>query len=226
MAETLTSADMRAVEQAAIESGRVTGLVLMERAGQGVVDAIIAEWPDLATGTPHAAVLCGPGNNGGDGFVVARLLRQRGWRVAVFFHGDAKKLPPDARATYERWLKLGTVAPLDLTGLMQAAAAARADGAETWVVVDALFGIGQRAPLDELLTPVNALIDAIFKQSAAPAPVFVAVDIPTGHDADSGAALARRPLPADLIVTFHALKPIHAMPHMADARCQVVDIGL
>jgi hydroxyethylthiazole kinase-like uncharacterized protein yjeF len=98
----LTAAQMRAIEQAAIESGRVTGLELMERAGRGVVQAILAEWPELATSRREALVLCGPGNNGGDGFVVARLLSERGWEVEVFLYGDPEKLPPDARVNYNR----------------------------------------------------------------------------------------------------------------------------
>ena len=84
MTELLTAAQMRAVEQAAIESGEVTGLELMERAGRGVVEAIFEEWPELSKTSEAAVVLCGPGNNGGDGFVVARLLREWGWEVEVF----------------------------------------------------------------------------------------------------------------------------------------------
>lgn len=122
MTELLTAAQMRAIEAAAIASGKVTGLELMERAGQGVVDAIFAQWPELAPAasgergpapvakaTPpeyfgqddgkalRAVVLCGPGNNGGDGLVVARLLKDAGWDVDVYFAGDPDKLPPDAR---------------------------------------------------------------------------------------------------------------------------------
>lgn len=69
----------------------------MKRAGQGVVDAIFEEWPDLKKTSHRAVVLCGPGNNGGDGFVVARLLKEWGWEVEVFLYGDADKLPSDAK---------------------------------------------------------------------------------------------------------------------------------
>ena len=112
MADLLTASQMRAIETAAIESGAVSGLELMERAGAGVVAAAFAEWPDLAHSAQRAVVLCGPGNNGGDGFVIARLLRQAGWHVDVFLLGDAQKLPPDARRNHDRWRALGDVTPL------------------------------------------------------------------------------------------------------------------
>ena len=76
MTELLTAAQMRAIEAAAIASGEVTGLELMERAGRGVVEAVFEEWPELQATAHRAVVLCGPGNNGGDGFVVARLLEE------------------------------------------------------------------------------------------------------------------------------------------------------
>ncbi|MEL7000410.1 MAG: NAD(P)H-hydrate epimerase, partial [Pseudomonadota bacterium] len=103
MTELLTAAQMRAVEQAAIDSGEVTGLELMERAGRGVVEAILEWGPELATAPHRAVVLCGPGNNGGDGFVVARLLKQRGWEVEVFLYGDEDKLPRDAAENARLW---------------------------------------------------------------------------------------------------------------------------
>jgi hydroxyethylthiazole kinase-like uncharacterized protein yjeF len=107
MTELLTAAQMRAIEQAAIASGEVTGLELMERAGRGVVEAIFEEWPELKATSHRAVVLCGPGNNGGDGFVVARLLKEWGWEVEVFLYGDPERMPPDARVNYERWLGWG-----------------------------------------------------------------------------------------------------------------------
>ena len=74
----VTSAQMRAIERAAIESQAVTGAELMERAGAGVVAAVFEHWRDLDAGARRALVLCGPGNNGGDGYVIARLLARRG----------------------------------------------------------------------------------------------------------------------------------------------------
>ena len=131
MTELLTAAQMRAIERAAIESGEVTGLELMERAGRGVVEAILEWRPELATSPHRAVMLCGPGNNGGDGFVVARLLKQRGWEVDVFLYGDETNLPPDAAENHRRWQEVGETLRLkDLNPW-----AGRFD-----IGVDALFG--------------------------------------------------------------------------------------
>jgi NAD(P)H-hydrate epimerase len=222
MSEILTGAEMRALENHAIESRRVSGLALMERAGEGVVEATLAQFA-----TPQcAAILCGPGNNGGDGFVIARLLYARGWVVHVFFLGSPERLPPDARANLLRWAECGPVMPYTAENLLATAAAAKAKGAQEWIIVDALFGIGQRAPLDEALAPLNALIDATFSENLGPAPIVVSVDLPTGYNTDTGETLAKRPAPSDLIVTFHSAKPLHRMPHLADVPLVIVDIGL
>ena len=140
MAELLTAAQMRAIEQAAIDSGEVTGLELMERAGKGVVEAIFEEWPELAEASHRAVVLCGPGNNGGDGFVVARLLKECGWEVEVFLYGDASRLPPDARVNYDRWGEMGEVLPLTLDN------GGKFSCPFGGVLVDALFGTGLVRP--------------------------------------------------------------------------------
>ena len=149
MTELLTAAQMRAIEQAAIRSGEVTGLELMERAGAGVVGAILAEWPELAETPGRAVVLCGPGNNGGDGFVIARLLAGRGWTVEVFLYGDPSKLPPDARVNCEQWLAMGSVNPW---------APAIISTASADLFVDAVFGAGlTRAPATEVMAPLTEL---------------------------------------------------------------------
>lgn len=219
---------MRAIEQAAIESGEVTGLELMERAGRGVVEAIFEEWPALAGsealagGQPEdpgdisgirkrAVVLCGPGNNGGDGFVVARLLHARGWDIEVFLYGNAEKLPPDARVNYERWCALGTVEALD---------DARFDGwpdeaSGVHLILDALIGTGLSRPfLDYRNTSISLNnCSSLAEKTSIGGPLHrfpkvVAVDVPSGICADSGVWIGGdQPLDftysANLTVTIH-----------------------
>ncbi|AZV79067.1 NAD(P)H-hydrate dehydratase [Parasedimentitalea marina] len=213
MTELLTAAQMRALEMAAIESGDVTGLELMERAGQGVVEAIFEEWPELmGRGTSpsrspgylepdekdplRAVVLCGPGNNGGDGFVVARLLKERGWDVEVYLYGDAEKLPPDARVNFERWGKLGAICvPCEDGGFKYPIAG---------IVVDALFGTGLTRPIslgEGLFVDFNLLGDPGMSGGTK----VVALDLPSGLCSDSGKTVGPA-LFADLTVSFHAQK--------------------
>ena len=233
MTELLTAAQMRAIEHAAIASGEVTGLELMERAGRGVIEAIFEEWPELAPdavsagGQPpdprdisgqmkqgrRAVVLCGPGNNGGDGFVVARLLKEAGWDVEVFLYGDAGKLPPDAKANYERWAEMGEIVPLSECYSYR------------WVhqpvVIDALFGMGLARPLPD--DARNVLMATMNCRR-------VAVDVPSMLSSDTGVMMS--PMfdvaAAHLTVTFHRLKLGHVLAE-GPAKCgvvRVVDIGL
>ena len=206
MTELLTAAQMRAIEQAAIESGEVTGLELMERAGRGVVEAIFEEWPELKATSHRAVVLCGPGNNGGDGFVVARLLKEWGWEVEVFLYGDAEKLPPDARVNYERWGNMGAVLPLDYETLH------RAEGATSQgnlVIVDALFGTGLQRPMN---ASVTHLLDSAGSTGGFAFSRRVSIDLPSGLCADSGRGLWQfEPTTVEqrLTVTFHRPKLGH-----------------
>ena len=114
MTTLLTSEQMRVAEQAAMASGDVTGLEMMERAGRGVVEGVFERCPELAMAPHRAVILCGPGNNGGDGFVIARLLTENGWYVDTFLYGRPDALPPDARKNYERWDALGAVTALSM----------------------------------------------------------------------------------------------------------------
>ncbi|NRB34647.1 MAG: NAD(P)H-hydrate dehydratase [Rhodobacteraceae bacterium] len=241
MTQLLTAAQMRKAELSAIEAGMVTGLELMERAGRGVIEAVFAHWPDLALdggSAPAAAplprgilkekktavILCGPGNNGGDGFVVARLLHGQGWEVNVFLYGDVDRLPPDAAENHRRWAEIGEVTcrAIDPPPLMDDSLHVRS---HVDLVVDALFGTG--------LTRSFGGLFAMFADPTVQAAMAgqgtrtVAVDVPTGLCSDSGRVLGVC-IPADLTVTFHSMKPGH---HLADgpAMCgavRVVDIGL
>ncbi|MDO6483633.1 NAD(P)H-hydrate dehydratase [Shimia thalassica] len=238
MTELLTAAQMRAIETAAIESGEVTGLELMERAGAGVVEAIFEEWPEMAddrgpapeppgylgqveTGR-RAVVLCGPGNNGGDGFVVARLLRERGWQVEVFLYGDAEKLPPDARTNYARWCEMGEVTarainppPLKDDSLSIS---------ENFdLLVDGLFGTGLGRPFGGLFS-VFAELRGLLRERGVR---VVGIDVPTGLCSDSGKGLGAV-ISADLTVSFHASKLGHVLGDGGEfcGRIIVKSIGL
>ncbi|MHC0053133.1 NAD(P)H-hydrate dehydratase [Actibacterium sp. D379-3] len=230
MTELLTSAQMRAIEQAAIAGGAVTGLELMERAGRGVVAAVFAQWPELAAVPHRAVVLCGPGNNGGDGFVVARLLKDWGWEVAVFLYGDPDRLPPDARANYQRWCGQGAVAPVSDDMF----AGFPGDAPETALVVDALFGTGLSRPFLDLRQMQIALNACATQSLHDPAvPRVVSVDMPSGWCADSGrypgaAQPLNRAIRANLTVSFHAEKLGHRLDQapLACGRVVVQPIGL
>jgi len=226
--ELLTAAQMRRIEQAAIKSGKVTGLELMERAGSGVVEAIIKEWPELKATSHRAVVLCGPGNNGGDGFVVARLLKEKGWQVELFLYGDPDKLPPDARVNYERWMASG-----NSVSEFHARVGAAASEAEIDVVIDALFGTGLTRGLPD---DIGKCAQS-FELNRAPgradrAPRIVAVDIPSGISSDTGDIVPngrfRNAFHADLTVTFHSKKIGHSRGAGLERSGHVVvkDIGL
>lgn len=233
MTELLTAAQMRALEQAAIARGAVTGLDLMERAGAGVVAAIREEWPVLQAGALHAVVLCGPGNNGGDGFVVARLLAESGATVWTFLYGDPERLPPDARVSHDRWAALGPVRQVtDLAGIapqMDALLTGAAARGRPLLVVDALFGIGLTRPVPRFDLFGGELELWYLDDNLH----VVAVDVPSGLCADSGRVLATgpgnaTPLVADLTVTFHTAKPGHYLaegPAMC-GKLRIVDLGL
>jgi ADP-dependent NAD(P)H-hydrate dehydratase / NAD(P)H-hydrate epimerase len=237
MTELLTAAQMRAIEQAAIASGEVTGLELMERAGRGVVEAIFEEWPELRATSHRAVVLCGPGNNGGDGFVVARLLKEWGWEVEVFLYGDPERLPPDARVNYERWRGMGEVGELSLNISVY--------GNEPDLLVDALFGTGLSRPVSGIgltLLEMHEERRALWTNSKWGRGVHhVAIDLPSGLCSDSGRPLsaehfrgigegvaAAKTGAADLTITFHTMKLGHVLDLGPDicGKVRVCDIGL
>jgi len=202
MLELLTAEEMGRADRLAIEGG-VPGLTLMENAGRAVAEEIVRRFPDRET----VVVLCGPGNNGGDGFVAARLLKEQGYRVRLGFDGDEARLPEDAAAMARRFA--GAREPLRpdiLTG---------AD-----VVVDALFGAGLARPIEGKLAH---LIDSV---NASGLPI-VAVDVPSGIDGTSGEVRGVA-VQAAATVTFFRLKPGHLLlpgrTHCGEVR--LADIGI
>jgi hydroxyethylthiazole kinase-like uncharacterized protein yjeF len=182
----LDAPQMRAVDSWAIEQRGIPALDLMERAGEGVVHAM-----ERLEHDGPVAVVCGKGNNGGDGLVAARLLRGAGREVAVICVAPLDELSPDARANLER---LPGERPVDIH---EPAASRAIEQADT--IVDALLGTGFSG------APHGSAADAIDAVNAASARV-VSVDIPSGVDASTG-VVAARAVQARLTVTFHAGKP-------------------
>jgi hydroxyethylthiazole kinase-like uncharacterized protein yjeF len=192
----LTAAETRAAEEALFAQGTSVE-ALMEKAGRAVADIAWARFGPLAT-----LVACGPGNNGGDGYVIARRLAERGVAVRVAASGEPRT--DAARAARGAW-----GGPVE----------ALAEAEPAVLFIDALFGTGLSRPLDEaIVAPARRLSEAARHR--------VAVDLPSGVATDDGAVLSA--LPADLTVALGALKRAHRlMPAMACCGETVVaDIGL
>lgn len=196
--EIITVAEMYAADRFAAEHG-VPTLTLMEHAGRAVVAAIFRRY---AKRRP-TVILCGPGNNGGDGLVVARLLKARGWTVKVALHGDPRALKGDAATQLERWDE--PVLPLTPTVLR---------GAK--LVVDALYGAGLSRPLE------GAARDTVTALNHHPADV-IAIDVPSGVHGDLGRAYDGLAVEADATVTFFRMKPAHVL---MPGRLQCGDVTL
>jgi hydroxyethylthiazole kinase-like uncharacterized protein yjeF len=199
-----TADEMRAVDAAAIEGFGIPGAVLMERAGLAAAEEIMR-----LAGGGRAAVVCGAGNNGGDGFVVARHLQSAGWEVECLLAGDARKLPPDARLNHDIARRLG----IEVVDGVRRARLTRAD-----VVVDALLGTGFRG------APRGAVGQAI-EAMRPPIGTVVALDVPSGVDASTG-AVAGAAVAADVTVCFHGRKLGTAIEPGRSAACRVVVAGI
>ena len=179
--------DVRELDRRAIEEEGIPGIELMERAGLESFRVLRERWPAAR----RIAVIAGPGNNGGDGFVVARLAAREGLSVSVGLVGDAARIGGDAATAYRRMREAGPGPdPASDPG------AGVAENAE--VVVDALFGTGLAR---EVSGPAAAAVCAM---NAGPAPVL-ALDVPSGIHADTGRVLGRA-VRAAATVTFIGLK--------------------
>lgn len=208
----LSRAEVRELDRRAIEEFGLPGVVLMENAAAGA-----ARWMLERFGAPRrVAIACGGGNNGGDGYALARHLSNAGWRVELLESGAPESLRGDAAvmARVARAMGLPCCA-FDAAGLARLAAAE--------ILVDALLGTGFRGALRPDL---GRAIEALNTARAAGARALVALDLPSGLDADSG--LASRPcIRADATLSFAALKPGLLVPGAREwtGELACIDIG-
>jgi len=200
-ARLLTTAEMAASDRGAIAAG-TSGVELMEAAGWQVARLVRQHYRPRKT-----VVLCGPGNNGGDGFVAARLLARWGWPVTVGLLGEISALRGDAAAMAALWD--GPAHPV-CEDLLRG----------NPLVIDALFGAGLTRPLDGVAL---AIIERIGELSLS----VVAVDLPSGVNGDTGQVMGAAPR-AELTVTFAAAKPGHFLLPGRDlrGRLEVCEIGV
>lgn len=197
----LTRQQVRELDRRAIQEYGVPGVVLMENAGRNCADWL----RELNPQRMPTLVLCGPGNNGGDGFVIARHLDNHGWPVTAWLYGDPQQLPPDAAIHFAIVQRCGLLAPPP-------------EQFRGWIV-DALFGTGLSRPLGP---PYDALIETV-NRSGNP---VLAVDIPSGLDCDRGEPLGPT-IRAHYTATFVARKRGFDNPGAAPwiGQVRVLDIG-
>ena len=212
----LNSAQMREADRRTIEEIGISSLVLMENAGRQVVAAMEAMYSDLAE--RQVAVLCGRGNNGGDGLVVARTLLQRGVDVSVFVIGNVSEVRGDARTNLEILSRLG-LAAVEIAD-SQAWELHFSEVTDCTLIVDAIFGTGLNAPLAGLMESVVADVN----ESGIP---VVSIDLPSGLSADSAEAIGDS-IEATMTVTLAAPKLPLVLPP-AETRAGdiiIADIGI
>jgi ADP-dependent NAD(P)H-hydrate dehydratase / NAD(P)H-hydrate epimerase len=215
----VSAAEMREIDRATSERFGVPSITLMENAGSAVARFVLSDYPQ----GERVGILCGKGNNGGDGFVVARKLVEAGRAVRVLLLCDPEELRGDAAAMFQKMVR--TLRPLNIAPLIvrEASWLDSSDAEEIFaadVIVDAILGTGFRPPVSALYAA------AIGKMNGASAPI-VAVDIPSGADAD---AMRSRNSPGnvargDAIVTFTAPRPAHVFAMLTGGPTVIAPIG-
>ncbi|MBR4870025.1 MAG: NAD(P)H-hydrate epimerase, partial [Oscillospiraceae bacterium] len=208
-----TAAQMKTVDETAIHTFHIPSLTLMERAAEGLA----AEARGVLPAGGKVAVLCGSGNNGGDGLACGRILAKDGFKVRVFLVGSRESMTADSRANEARLAE----AELELEDFSAIVPADEAWIAEADAVVDAVFGVG----LNRVIEKENYL-RAIGLMNASRG-VKIAADIASGINADSGEIMGAA-VKADRTVTFTALKRGHIAKFGAEysGRVKVWDIGI
>ena len=197
----LTASEMQRIDRLTTERYGVPSLTLMENAGRGVVEFLVSRLAPLAS--HRIVILCGKGNNGGDGLVVARLLRDQGFHPRVLLFADPKGLRGDAAVNYERLLPS---APPEIIADREAWRAIAPSLIHTALFVDALLGTGLAKPLEGFWLEVVRHVNTEF-----PTARVLAVDLPSGISADSGDLIGEH-MRADFSVAFTAPKIAHVFP--------------
>ena len=174
----VTAAVMQQLDRRTIEEAGIPGVVLMENAGRGTVRVLLDHYAHLLSGT--VAIIAGTGNNGGDGFVIARYLVNRGISVRIFLLGRGEKIRGDARVNLDVALKMSI--PLTEIGDRTAWQAQRGEVERCTLIVDAIFGTG-------LTSEIGGVIGEVINDLNGFSIPTVAVDLPSGVHPDSGAVL-------------------------------------
>jgi ADP-dependent NAD(P)H-hydrate dehydratase / NAD(P)H-hydrate epimerase len=208
----VSAQEMREIDRVTSERFGVPSITLMENAGSAVARFVLSDYPQAE----RIAILCGKGNNGGDGFVAGRKLVEAGRVVRVLLLGDPGELGGDAAAMYRSMLHAVPALKVAPLVVRENAELDSSDAAEIFasdLIVDAILGTGFRPPVSPLLAA------AIDKMNTGPAPI-VAIDIPSGADADAmqpsreSQSSPRKQARADAIVTFTAPRPAHVFAEL------------
>jgi hydroxyethylthiazole kinase-like uncharacterized protein yjeF len=217
----VSAAEMREIDRATSERFRVPSITLMENAGAAVARFILSDYPRAE----RVSVVCGKGNNGGDGFVVARRLVEAGCAVRVMLLSDPAELRGDAAGMFHEMLQKFHPLKIAPVIVLEPSVLDSADAAEIFaadVIVDAILGTGFRPPVSALYAA------AIGKMNRAAVPI-IAVDIPSGADADamrtSNATDSSAKARADAVVTFTAPRPAHVFAALSCGPTVIAPIG-
>ncbi len=215
----LTAAEMRAADTATTAEYGIQSIALMENAGAAVARFVLQELPYAASGTVRIVALCGKGNNGGDGFVAARILAEAGCSVAVLLLGRAADVKGDARTALDRLsaAKVTALEAPDEEALAAAQVTELLEGADLFL--DAILGTGFRPPMRGVAVALGEWL------AAHPTEPVLSVDLPSGWDADSRGMRQAGAYRSDAVVTFTAPKLAHVFGFLTRGPVMVAEIG-